>query len=57
MCGQPVDEGPRDLPFDLRRVDRMAWIGRSDDAVDLARHPYDVSPVLRIDLERRHVGV
>jgi hypothetical protein len=57
MCGQPVDEGPRDLPFDLRRVDRMAWIGRSDDAVDLARHQYDVSPVLRIDLERRHVGV
>ena len=32
---QPIDERARDLPLDLRRVDRVAGIGRRDDAVHL----------------------
>ena len=33
--GQAVDERARDLPLDLRRIDRVARIGRGDDAVHL----------------------
>ena len=33
--GQPIDEGARDLPLDLRRIDRVAGIRRRDDAMQL----------------------
>jgi len=40
--GEAVDERARDLPVDLRRVDRVAGIGGTDGAVDFdfvaARH-------------------
>src|SRR5262245_20356575 len=32
--GEAKDERASDLPLDLRRVDRMTWIGRAHDAVD-----------------------
>src|SRR5215831_5314490 len=42
QSGEAVDEGARDLAVDLRRVDRVAGIGGTDDAVDFdlvaARH-------------------
>src|SRR5436190_735025 len=35
--GEAVDERAGDLPFDLRRVDCVAGVGRRDDAVDFHR--------------------
>src|SRR5256885_7999388 len=46
--GEAVDEGARDLPLDLRRVHRVARVGRGDDAV----HP-DFVAVLHRDLAGR----
>jgi hypothetical protein len=45
-----------------RQVIDAVMQGRPRTAADeigayLARHPYDLSPALRIDLERRHVCV
>ena len=52
--GQAVDERARDLPVDLRRIDRVARIGRRDDAVDLDL----VAAAFDRDLRRRrHVAV
>src|SRR5262249_58776910 len=34
QSGEPVDEGARDLAVNLRRIDRVAGIGGTDDAVD-----------------------
>ena len=51
----------RNRPF-WRQIIDMVMQGRPRTAADeigayLARHPYDLSPALRIDLERRHVCV
>ena len=51
QSGEPVDEGAGDLAVDLRRIDRVAGIGGTDDAVD-----FDLDSPLRFIAAERLRG-